>query len=210
MAFSHLSDTMSVLTQDFPDYEELKQHYSEEIESLEQRLDLYSNKDDFERIFSDSEIAEAVNDIENLGFQEMVDEYGQSLVFDIIDYGLASHDLDNIQKTVEGEDYLEILGDAGMENSDTVEAPEPEEYSAEISEYSRMWTPKSEIKESFERYEKDIETIRNVFEGNDTPEEQIRWDELPETPEDFPEDPEWFAVRSSKKTQGPDWITVLD
>lgn len=85
-----------------------------------------------------------------------------------------------------------------------------EEISISETEANYIWTPETEVEESFSRYQDNLETIRNVFKGRYTPKQHIRWNELPETPVNLPENPEWFEIRESKDTKGPDWITILD
>lgn len=190
---------MSIPSEGFlPDYEELKQSYPEEMEFVEETLNIYTDNTDPEELFSNPETPEIISDARDSTFEELVNEYGQSPVFDLVDYGLLDHKLDGIELTAGGEHYLQILEDVN------------EETGISETEAKYLWTPEAEVENSFSRYQDDLETIRNVFEGRDTPEKHIRWSELPETPEDFPENPDWFEVRSSKETTGPDWITVLD
>jgi len=180
-----------------PGYEELKQEYPEEIESIEQGMGLYRKIADLDEIFSNDKVPEIVSDAEKLDLEEIVEKYEQSLVFELMDYGLINNDLDNVTVTVGGENYLRIIENLREQN----EIPK--------RDYSHIWTPESELEKSFGRYENDLETIRNVFEGIDSPEKHIRWDELPEPPEEFPEDPDWFEARATDDIRGPDWISIL-
>ncbi len=181
-----------------PSYEELKQSYPEEMEFIEETLDIYTDNKDAEELLSNSKTAEIISNAKDSTFEELVDEYGQSPVFNLVDYGLLEHRLDGIELTSGGEHYLQILEEIDKETGTSE------------TEAEYLWIPEKEIEESFSRYQDDLETIKNVFEGRDSPEKHIRWNELPETPEDFPENPDWFSVRDSKETSGPDWIKLQD
>ena len=97
-------------------------------------------------------------------------------------------------------EYLEIFDDMNDKDTKFLETNNLE------NSMEHLYIPKEEIENSFSRYESNLETIRNVFEGRDSPEEHIRWDELPETPEEFSDEPEWYSKRSQEDSKGPDWI----
>lgn len=189
-----------------PGHNQIKQQYPEAVERLEQNLELYADTVDFNRIFSDPEVPEIVSqasNIEDLELEELLEDYEEPLVRDLIDYGLISYDMETVRSTVEGEDYLALVEYRHRKTADR--SKEIEEPSLE-QDYSHLWIPKSEAEEVFRRYDEDRETIRNVFAGNSTPEEKINWDELPETPEDLEGSPEWLASEDSYARTNVEWV----
>lgn len=201
MEFSFCTVIMSEsLESSLPSYSKMKEEYPERTEMIEESMTLHAQGEDFENILSKSVVPEIISEAEGLDYQELVSEYDQSLVFELIDYGLLDHDLDGLRVSPGGEDYLELIDDMRDENTDN-----PEYLDLDIDEKD-LWTPETELENHFSRYYKDLDTMRNVFEGRDDHEDHIRWNELPEVSDNFPEEPEWYSNRSSNQSKGPDWV----
>ena len=183
-----------------PSYSEMKEKYPERTEEIEDNVRLHSKTDGLEEILTEPEVPEIISDAEELDYHDIITEYDQSTVFNLIDYGLLENDLDGLWVSTSGEQYLELLNDIEEE-----EVEKGRGFDYEMNE-DDLWTPEAEIENSFSRYEKDLETMRNVFEGRNNPGDHIRWDELPEVSDDFSDEPNWYSKRSSQEGQGPDWI----
>lgn len=201
MEFTSYFETMSESIEgSLPSYSEIKDEYPDRMEVLEDSLKLHSDSIDPEDFLSNSIVPEILSDVKNSDFSDLVAEYDESKVFEMIDYGLLKHDLDGVELSTGGEEYLEIFDDMNDKNTKFLETNNLE------NSMEHLYIPKEEIENSFSRYESNLETIRNVFEGRDSPEEHIRWDELPETLEEFSDEPEWYSKRSQEDSKGPDWI----
>ena len=188
----------------FPPYAELKKSYPQKTDDLEEKLSLYGK--DPSKILEKPQVPEILCEADKYTFEEITEEYDQSLIFQLLDHGLLSHDLESLTRTNEGDEYLQIMDEfqhSGSKNNEKDFLAEDDEQNL-----SDFYITISETEQIFERYREDEDTIRNVYEGNTTAEEKINWEDIPETPENFPDKPDWFKEEFEKSgaVNSPDWI----